>query len=164
MSHPNPPLGFCCTTLTTITRPPPICAAHQISTIPLPQLLRALYSQTSASPERIYSIPRTSLDVDQSLSSGCGYFISITSQGITNYITYAMHHGQPLCLQLNEPFECGVQWVKVEELRYVLRCEVSERSYEVQVWADPAFLGARVLVGKVIEDEKTGEGFLFIEK
>jgi hypothetical protein len=75
-----------------------------------------------------------------------------------------MHHGQPLCLQLNEPFECGVQWVKVEELRYVLRCEVSERSYEVQVWADPAFLGARVLVGKVIEDEKTGEGFLFIEK
>jgi hypothetical protein len=54
--------------------------------------------------------------------------------------------------------------VKVEELRYVLRCEVSGRSYEVQVWADPAFLGARVLVGQVIEDEKTGEGFLFVEK
>ena len=54
--------------------------------------------------------------------------------------------------------------MKVEELRYVLRCEVSGRSYEVQVWADPAFLGARVLVGKVIEDEKTGEGFLFVEK
>jgi hypothetical protein len=75
-----------------------------------------------------------------------------------------MYHGQPLCLQLNEPFECGLQWVKIEELRYVLKCEVSGRSYEVQVWADPAFLGARVLVGKVIEDEKTGEGFLFVEK
>jgi len=164
MSHPTPALGFCCTPLTTITSPPPICENHQISTIPLPQLLRALYSQTSASPERIYTIPGTSQSVDQNLSSGCGYFISITSSGITNYITYAMHDGQPLCLQLNEPFECGVQWVKVEELRYVLRCEVSRRSYEVQVWADPAFLGARVMVGEGIMDEKTGERFLFAEK
>lgn len=164
MSHPSPPLGFCCTTLTTITSPPTLCANHTISTIPLSQLLRALYSQTSASPERIYSIPRTSLSVDQNLSSGCGYFISITSSGIANYVTYAMHDGQPLCLQLNEPFECGVQWVQVEELRYVLRCEVSERSYEMQVWADPAFLGARVLVGEGIDDEKAGERFLFVGK
>jgi hypothetical protein len=57
-----------------------------------------------------------------------------------------------------------VQWVKVEELRYVLKCEVSGRSYEVQVWADPAFLGARVVVGEGIEDEKTGEAFLFVKK
>ena len=57
-----------------------------------------------------------------------------------------------------------MQWVQVEELRYVLRCEVSERSYEMQVWADPAFLGARVLVGEGIDDEKAGERFLFVGK
>ncbi|PMD22491.1 hypothetical protein NA56DRAFT_644710 [Hyaloscypha hepaticicola] len=164
MSHPNPPLGFCCTTLTTITSPPPLCPNHQISTIPLPQLLRALYSQSSPSPERIYSIHRTSLSADKNISSGCGYFISFSSQGITNYITYAMYHDQPRCIQLNEPFECWVQWVKVEELKYVLKCEVSGRSYEVQVWADPAFLGARVLVGEGIKDEKTGGTFLFVEE
>ncbi len=57
-----------------------------------------------------------------------------------------------------------MQWVKVEELRYVLRCDVSGRSYEVQVWADPAFLGARVLIGKGVQNEKTGETVLFVEK
>ena len=43
--------------------------------------------------------------------------------------------------------------------------DFSGRSYEVQVWADPAFLGARVLIGKGGSGMRRRERrFLFVEK
>jgi hypothetical protein len=58
----------------------------------------------------------------------------------------------------------GVEWVKVEELSYRLHCPITTQRFDVQVWGDPALIGAATLMGLAVEDEATGERLLHVSQ
>jgi hypothetical protein len=135
--------------------------------------MQALYSQSSFTPKPIYSTP--DLTHLQAAARGCGWFVAITKSTSPNdsvyywedldsptYVTKAIVNGEIRCLELEDPFDCGVEWVKVEALRYRLLCPIATRRFDVQVWADPALIGATILMCLAVEDEVTGERFLHV--
>jgi hypothetical protein len=65
-----------------------------------------------------------------------------------------------ISLELIKPFTCGINWKVVKELKYVLKCKETGRMYEIQVWADPAFVDAKTLRGQAVTDPKTGVQYL----
>jgi hypothetical protein len=58
----------------------------------------------------------------------------------------------------------GVEWVKVEELRYRLHCTITAQRFDVQVWTDPVLISATIFMGLPVEDEATAERFLHVSQ
>jgi len=59
------------------------------------------------------------------------------------------------CVELADPFSCRMEFEKVDCLRYIFRCSVTGRKFDVQVWADPAFLRFVYATGRVISYDST---------
>jgi hypothetical protein len=102
----------------------------------------------------------------QPVIRGCGWFAAVTTcpessaQKTRTYFTKAVIKYQVSCLELPDPFNCGIKWQKVDDLRYTLKCPTTATSFEVHIWADPALLNATILVGSAHKDTSGEERFL----
>ncbi|KAE9376036.1 hypothetical protein N431DRAFT_464094 [Stipitochalara longipes BDJ] len=155
-SHPNPRVGFC-------------CSGSILDMLPLSDIMRTLSTQHLPASQRseIYVLPPSSARTSefQHIIRSCGWFVVVyafntPSLSSTTYFTKAMIGNAPSCLQLTEPWDCGVAWQKVEKLHHLLQCSTTGRMFEAEVWAGPALLNAEMLVGEAVQDEATGETFL----
>lgn len=80
------------------------------------------------------------------------------------YFSLSFVNGSVEVVNLDSPFEgTGVQWRKVDNMRYLWECRDTGKVTEAQVWADPALLDATVLKGNRVTSSETEQEYFMVD-
>ncbi len=155
-----------------VTHPVYICQGHPAGLIPLEDIMKALLAQNKVEEETEPIYVTEYDEILKTVMRVCSWFVAVdkteppkidgtaSEKSPTKYFTKAMIEDEIISLELIKPFTCGINWKVVKELKYVLKCKETGRMYEIQVWADPAFVDAKTLRGQAVTDPKTGVQYL----
>lgn len=146
-AHPTPEHGLCCLSLWRLYGPSRLCPHTMAGKIPFNQVVRTLLRQGTPFPSPIHRLSGTA-DELKKVSADRDWFVVFTTlkgeQKTNKFYSLAGFNGAIGCIELKNPFQCDVEWVKVKELRYVLICKETKTIFQAQCWASPALLETKI--------------------